>query len=125
MAEKRRNTINGRLDGLEAGQKALASDVKELGRDVTQLRSDVTELRSDVTELRSDVTELRTGVTALSVLQHKLEVRFEDRHQVVLAIADGLHLLGEQMERGFAEARRENRETNAKLDTFIRAQSRT
>ena len=118
MAEKRRNTINGRLDGLEAGQKALASDVKELGRDVTQLRS-------DVTELRSDVTELRTGVTALSVGQHKLEVRFEDRHQVVLAIADGLHLLGEQMERGFAEARRENRETNAKLDTFIRAQSRT
>jgi hypothetical protein len=118
MAEKRRSPIDGRLDGLEAGQKAIAGDV-------TELRRDLTELRGDVTKLRTDVTELRTDVTALSVGQYKLEIKFEDRHQVVLAIADGLHLLGEQMERGFAEVRRENRETNAKLDTFIRAQSRT
>jgi hypothetical protein len=99
------------LDRLEAGLKGIAGDV--------------TGVRGEVTEMRTDVTALSVGQRALAASHHRLEVKFEDRHQVVLAIADGLQALGEQVERGFAEVRRKIRDTNAKIDTFIRAQSRT
>ena len=87
--------VEGRLDGLTGGQDTIAASHERLA---------------------ASHEKLAEG-------QQRLWLLFDDQRRLLLVVADGVASMNDRMDRGFAELRGELRDSNAKMDTFIREQS--
>jgi hypothetical protein len=67
--------------------------------------------------------KLSEGQQKLTEGQQKLWLLFDDQRRLMLVVADGVASMNDRMDRGLAELRGELRDSNAKMDTFIREQS--
>jgi chromosome segregation ATPase len=104
--------MEARLSRIESRLDRVAHDVDVLKTDVSALKTDVSVLKTDVSVLKTDVSRLADGFEDSKELSR---IRFEHVDGNFKVVAERFQGLSEQMERGFAAARRERQEDMAFL----------